>query len=693
MNQTSKVDPTNAGYVASPQLKQILDVHARGEISAEELVIALIAVCRGNSDATWEALSLLDQYHRRGLLKTNVFLIAKAEIHALVFGAPPADRDISALRAGEEPRHQAALAASSFNPIAELKASNELKSTDAVPPNSAPNAQDEPDDSSAGLLRTGTVLRNRYVLVAPITSTTTCTIFKAFDRQRAGLPESDCFVSIKSMRDEFATAAALTALQQEFLLAGKLSHPNILSLYDCYQHTDRSFIVMELLQGRLLSHVIDRCAPQPIGRSQALAIIREIGLALAYAHRQGVTHTHLDPTMIAIMPSGEIRLFGFAAAEKALSDDVKSDHIGARVSVPVYRTEQSTRDRQTDTRDDIFSLACIAYQLLSGRSAFTKLNGKIEPSWQKISSLPTKQWKALEHALNADRTQRPTAVREWLFAFDSESAVHTLSPLSELRPEPIRPTRRTGKSFVTAALSVLAIGALTVLWYVFVARENTPIPERSAQSLDLPESLTEATANASTPDLNTAQEPLSSGAEINTIVQTNDVSVTEKSNASEIRDASKPLLSTEQKLVASTTNQSPAQFTSAAVPASSSVVGQGRPAPIISFSADQFSVNEGEATARLTVRRSGSVQSELILHWRTIEGSAKADRDYVGNSNGVLAIPSGARTAFILVPIVQHGERRYSEWFDVELKEATGANLGTVARATVVIVTKGVDAS
>jgi hypothetical protein len=70
----------------SPDPKVILDSYANGVLNDEQLIAALSSRCRGDEDATWETLSLLDQYHRRGLLETSMFLTAKTELNALVFG-------------------------------------------------------------------------------------------------------------------------------------------------------------------------------------------------------------------------------------------------------------------------------------------------------------------------------------------------------------------------------------------------------------------------------------------------------------------------------------------------------------------------------------------------------------------------------------------------------------------------------
>jgi hypothetical protein len=116
---------------------------------------------------------------------------------------------------------------------------------------------------------------------------------------------------------------------------------------------------------------------------------------------------------------------------------------------------------------------------------------------------------------------------------------------------------------------------------------------------------------------------------------------------------------------------------------------EARVQPIISFAVDPIVVEQGDSVARIVVHRSGSIRRELSGQWRTLEGSAKAERDFVATSNGVLLFSAGARDAVILVPIVKDSTRQHSDWFEVEVTidsaTATGASPNSSLRATVVI--------
>jgi hypothetical protein len=110
--------------------------------------------------------------------------------------------------------------------------------------------------------------------------------------------------------------------------------------------------------------------------------------------------------------------------------------------------------------------------------------------------------------------------------------------------------------------------------------------------------------------------------------------------------------------------------------------------PSIGFAQEEYTVSATSSVARLTIKRSGSLDKETIFHWRTVGGSARPERDYVSFDDAADRFAPGQRNAQILVPIVNDSQRRGTEYFDVEITDATTASLGSVVRATVVIVSE-----
>jgi serine/threonine protein kinase len=689
MNESSTtVVNTKAAAFPIVDPKEALDAYARGSLDDGELIALLLLHCRDDSDATWEALSQLDQYHRRGLIETSLFLTAKTELNFLAFGSPPSGCAVAAHRAS--PAAALDQVAGGIPDVAEVAVVAEVNTSSVN--TSSRDAAVSAAPSKRHPLRAGTVLGDRYVLIAPLASTSTTTIFKAFDRQRAGLPEIESFVSIKCLRDEFAnSSAARSALEREFTMGSDLSHPNILRLYDFCQG-DHCFIVTEFLQGQLLNHVIERLAPQAMQPSQALSIVREIGFALAYAHQQGVSHTNLSSETIVILPSGEVRVSGFAAAEPRLHN------AGA----------------QRDVTGDLFSLACIAYHLLSGREPIKKGSGK-RGQWQRITTLPTRQWRAIERALNNDGIQQRSSVRDWLTSLDNGST-HCLTPLSELRPAPTANSFTRSKPFLAAA-SILAAAILVTMWVSFPGQSSellAYIQPGKSQRADLSVQPTMASRlatdePAAIKDLASAQASQETHAGLPQLSQQIDSPATlplatpttasadatapsgaklqqtgSSGTSSEI--ASENASVAELGVSAAAATPPPEPTTIALTPANTAINQSASITPTVSFTADQFTVNEGEAAAKITLRRTGSTRRELRLQWRTTEGSAKAHREFAAIEDGVVVFAPGERTAVAFVPIVNQGAMQFSQWFGVEITSTQHADLGVIADATVFIV-------
>jgi hypothetical protein len=135
-------------------------------------------------------------------------------------------------------------------------------------------------------------------------------------------------------------------------------------------------------------------------------------------------------------------------------------------------------------------------------------------------------------------------------------------------------------------------------------------------------------------------------------------------------------------------NSAPVSQPLAAAP---SLTTETRVQPMISFAVDPVVVEQGDSVARIVVHRSGSTRREWSVPWRTLEGSAKSERDFVATSDGVLLFSPGARDAVILVPIVKDSTRQHSDWFEVEVMIDSTVTANTAQdsalRATIVIAT------
>ena len=186
------------------------------------------------------------------------------------------------------------------------------------------------------------------------------TVYRAYD------PLIDRWVALKTIpiQDDRQKAR----FQQEVQAAGRLNHPQIVTVYDVGLLADQAYIVMELIEGGTL--VSERVVPLPW--QEAVRLIVPIGQALAYAHRQGVIHRDVKPSNILISRQGDVKLTDFGVARLNRTPGITST--GGVTGTPLYAAPEQVRSEATDGRADLFALGLILYELIVGQHPFEETN-------------------------------------------------------------------------------------------------------------------------------------------------------------------------------------------------------------------------------------------------------------------------------------------------------------------------------
>lgn len=289
--------------------------------------------------------------------------------------------------------------------------------TAVLPPDAAVAA-----DDSDGRLQIGSVLRDRFLLQERVAEGGMGVVYKALDRRLAEVDGIEPWVAIKVLSPKLSrNPKALRAIQQEAAKGRCLSHPNIVRFIDLDREDELYFIVMEWLEGRSLADVLDSGEGLP-DRQASLEIIRQVGEALAYAHRCGVVHADVKPGNIMVLPSGAIKLFDFGIARIRQQQDAAAPFNPGvlAAATPAYSSMQVLTGEEPVAADDVFSLACLAYRLIAGHRVFGPRNAAeaaesgMEP--QRPRDLPDAQWKALRKALSHSRVTRHATPGEFLDA-------------------------------------------------------------------------------------------------------------------------------------------------------------------------------------------------------------------------------------------------------------------------------------
>lgn len=777
------------GENARAVLASWLDDYISGRCDRADMQAQFLSVCRSNPDAPWDALALLDQYQRRGRIDVALARSLKTDIAQLVFGvanqtetkgdgaadehdttdvtidttgsrwrklmaerdpesinSEPAFADPSLLRRGDEeaPAFRREIEEPPTRPPPSLKhGDDDTVLTRGRGQEPAPGVhthgpaiereRERPMRSSSvpppGL--TSDVLRDRYELTSILGRGSTGTVYKAIDRHRAHLEPSSRCVAVKVLKLNYQDRPEeLAQLEREFHEAQSLSHPNVVSVFDLDRDGNVYFIVMELLEGELLADILKRLDGQPMARHYALGVISSVGAALAHAHRRNVVHADLKPRNIMITTTGEVRVldFGFARDRPLDLHTASGLHDGPAVA-PAYASVERVNGSDPHPSDDVYSLACIAYELLSGRHPFGGRSAPLARAHgrapQRIPGLTGKQQQALQRALMWTRGERRIDVVELLAGLGCGEAPSRLGSPSELTVSDSSMARwRRAAVAVTLAL-VFAGGAYAVWQYGLLPNNlanvmpvNPPIADRERQSevaanTGVVEERVEPSdpveAQPMAPITPPAVEPLPSvqrqtapavpGPTQSGPQTTPQTTVTTRPRGEApvplpLPEAPRPSVAAGQPLEVeagqagqqASRAKSQESQPSASAASSSAAAGAARPV-IVEFDKDSYVTSEGDGSVRLLIRRTGSTRRAVSVTWSLRSNSAEMGADFAGIGPGVERIPAGAREAHITIPLVQDSIKETTELFLVELQvNEEGVTLGERSSAAVIIV-------
>jgi serine/threonine protein kinase len=284
-----------------------------------------------------------------------------------------------------------------------------------------------PEKAPQDHLQIGSLLRDRFLLQERVSGGSMGVVYKAHDRRLAEADGFDPWVAIKVLSPKLSrNAHALRALQQEAAKGRCLSHPNIVRFIDLDRDDDIYFIVMEWLEGRSLAAILDENKGTRIDLATSLDIVRQLALALDYAHRCGVVHADVKPANIMVTPSGQVKLFDFGIARIRQQHETRSSFdpgvLGA--ITPAYSSMQVITGEVPTPADDVFSLGCLMYRMVAGHRVFGPRNAAeaaeqgMEP--QRPSGLSDPQWRALKKSLAYARVARFQSPSEFLEALEAE---------------------------------------------------------------------------------------------------------------------------------------------------------------------------------------------------------------------------------------------------------------------------------
>jgi len=287
-------------------------------------------------------------------------------------------------------------------------------------------------------LHVGSVINERFVIEGVLGRGGMGVVYRARDRRKEETGDRNPFVAIKVLSDEYRRDQRMViALQRESRKAQTLAHPNIATVYDFDRDGDIVYLTMEELDGQPLNDLI-REHPLGLPRVEALSIIRGLSLGLAYAHNKNIIHSDFKPGNAFFTASNkQVRILDFGIARAApieryeASEQTRFDAGEIGALTPSYAACEMFEGKEPHPADDVYALAIVAYQLLSGRHPFDNVPApaarqrQLEP--KPIKGLKRREWHAIRRGLAFDREHRSQHAAEFLADLEGPSRVKVLA--------------------------------------------------------------------------------------------------------------------------------------------------------------------------------------------------------------------------------------------------------------------------
>lgn len=275
-----------------------------------------------------------------------------------------------------------------------------------------------------------TVIKRRFELDILLGAGGMGAVYKALDRRKLEANDSEPYVAIKLLNDEFGKHPdAFIALQREARKSQTLAHPNIVTVYDFDREGARVFMTMEFLSGSPLDKLLRQHTGVGLVFEKAYEILEDISKALIYAHSHGIVHSDFKPGNIFVTQKKGSKVFDFGIARA-----VSGGGVGGRVGettifdastlgalTPAYASLEMLKGAEPAPSDDVFALACVAYELFCGSHPYNKIPAdqalvkKLKP--KRIKALSRRQWSALKAALALRREDRISTVEGFVQHF------------------------------------------------------------------------------------------------------------------------------------------------------------------------------------------------------------------------------------------------------------------------------------
>ena len=508
---------------------------------------------------------------------------------------------------------------------------------------------------------------------------------------------SQHFVAILLIDDKIASRPGFAAdFERGATELKSIAHPNIAKLLEYGHDQNRYYLVNELLESASLRFVLGDAGALP--PEETTAVLRAVGDALQYLHAKSMVHGNLRPENVLVTFGYEVKLLDVVPNGWLVNPN---DALG----VPA---------RQPDKRDDVFGLACLGYEMLTGRHPF---NGNTAQEAYRagleaapIDGLPHRQWQALSNALAVHRDDRTPNVAQFLDEFgvagfeklrtivaaaNEPPARPAPAPMPVMparvvaeRAAPVEPERRGIAGKLLLLLAVITLGIAAWLNQDQVREFSTQLMASIEENMKTADRTTAPAAGSAVVEEPLEQAPAVTDTAPAMVLAPGASAPPPSSQAQPMPEAAEPVAAAPSPDPGARL-EAPAATTPAQAPTPQPVVAEQRPAaapPVVNaapagpsrfgFQQSVTTVREGDVAARIVIRRSGNLSGAATVSWWTVEGTALADSDYADLGARVEQFAPGEASRTVYVPLTNDAVAEPAKSFGVRLGRRDGALAG-----------------
>lgn len=273
------------------------------------------------------------------------------------------------------------------------------------------------------------ILAGRYELLEKIGDGGMAVVYKSRDRLL------NRFVAIKILKPEFTKDLKfIENFRRESQAAASLSHQNIVNIYDVGKEGNIYYIVMELIEGQVLSDIIKNEGPMKY--TKAVEIVKQIAMALSFAHKNHIIHRDVKPHNVLITREGTAKITDFGIA-KAVNAGTIVGNTGTIMGSVHYFSPEQARGGYVDEKSDIYSLGIVLYELVTGRVPFDAenpvavalmhMNDEMVPPSQYVPDIPPALEEIIMKATNKYQVNRYKSANEMYDALCNMDVEKTIS--------------------------------------------------------------------------------------------------------------------------------------------------------------------------------------------------------------------------------------------------------------------------